>query len=178
MSTLQSHSTGLPPAQQAIREKCYHPSGTFVEFKEEELEQCIADRFEQMVRMHPNRLAVKTTTLELTYSALNQAANRVAHSTLGKLSIKNEPVALLLAGIPLITALFGVFKAGKIALILDPSFPAARLNYMLEDSGAKLLLTDSDYSSLASDLDLELFLDAPEPKSSSEPFDIDPPTPN
>ena len=61
MSTLYRRTVDILPAQQAIREKCYHPSGTFVEFKEEELEQSIADRFEQIVRMHPDRLVVKTT---------------------------------------------------------------------------------------------------------------------
>ena len=62
MSTLRSHSTGPPPEQQAIRAKCFHPTGTFIEFEKEEIEQSIPDRFEEQVSKYPNRLAVKTCT--------------------------------------------------------------------------------------------------------------------
>ena len=40
----------LPPEQQAILDKCFHPSGTFVEFKKEEIEQSIPERFERLFR--------------------------------------------------------------------------------------------------------------------------------
>jgi len=40
----------LPPEQQAIRVKCFHPSGTFVEFRKEEIEQSIPERFEHHFR--------------------------------------------------------------------------------------------------------------------------------
>ena len=43
----------LPPEQQAIREKCYHPSGTFVEFPIEDVETSIPERFEKIVRLYP-----------------------------------------------------------------------------------------------------------------------------
>jgi hypothetical protein len=57
----------LPPEQQAIRAKCFHPSGTFVEFKKEEIEQSIAARFEQVVSKYPDRIAIKTRTRALSY---------------------------------------------------------------------------------------------------------------
>lgn len=37
----------LSPEQEAIRAKCFHPTGASVEFKPEEIEQTITDRFEQ-----------------------------------------------------------------------------------------------------------------------------------
>ena len=37
MSTLLRNKPDLPPEQQAIRAKCFHPTGTFVEFNEEEI---------------------------------------------------------------------------------------------------------------------------------------------
>lgn len=56
-----SDSRLLPPEQEAIRAKCFHPTGAFVEFKREEVEQSIPDRFEQMVRLHPQSLALKSS---------------------------------------------------------------------------------------------------------------------
>ena len=58
----------VPPEQQAIRYKCFHSSGTFVEFPVEEINQSIPDRFEKIVAAYSSRLAVKTKQAELTYS--------------------------------------------------------------------------------------------------------------
>ena len=54
MSDHSRFATNLPPEQEAIRAKCFHPTGTFVEFKREEVEQSIMQRFEQMVSRYPN----------------------------------------------------------------------------------------------------------------------------
>ena len=69
---------GLPPEQQALRDRCFHPRGTFVEFEEEEIEQSISDRFEDQVRRHAARPAIETAGAAITYGELNQDANRVA----------------------------------------------------------------------------------------------------
>ncbi len=75
MSALSMQSLDIPEQQRAIRDKCFHPTGTFVEFRKEEIEQSIPDRFEQQVRRYPDRLAVKSRTQALTYDELNKAAN-------------------------------------------------------------------------------------------------------
>ena len=46
----------LPPEQEAIRAKCFHPSGTFVEFSKEDVETSIPALFEKIVRKHANLL--------------------------------------------------------------------------------------------------------------------------
>ena len=84
MRDLARLSTHLPPAQQAIRAKCFHPSGAFIAFPQEELEQSLADRFEKIVRLYPHRLAVKTRGHVMTYAALNHAVNRLAHAILAQ----------------------------------------------------------------------------------------------
>jgi non-ribosomal peptide synthetase component F len=81
-------STKLPPEQEAIRAKCFHPTGTFVEFKKEEVEQSIPDRFEQQVAKYPDRIAVKTKADALTDAELNQAVNRVAHAILDQSELR------------------------------------------------------------------------------------------
>jgi amino acid adenylation domain-containing protein len=119
------------------------PTNAFAEFKKEEIEQSIPARFEQQVRRDPDRLAVKARSHALTYDGLNRAANRVARALLAQRAGGEEPVALLLDhGAPMIVAILGVLKAGRIYMPLDPSYPPARINYMLEDSRANLIIAD------------------------------------
>jgi amino acid adenylation domain-containing protein len=56
---------------------------------------------------------------------------------------------LLEQGAPAVAAVLGALKAGKLFVPLDSLFPPARLAYMLEDSGARLLLTSGGNRSLA-----------------------------
>ena len=88
----------------------------------------------------------------LTYRELNHAANRVAHAILAQRGETQEPIALLMEhDVPLIAAIVGVLKAGKICVVLDPSFPKARNAFLIEDSQARLLITDSKTLSLGID---------------------------
>jgi amino acid adenylation domain-containing protein len=153
MSEIGRHVTKLPPEQEAIRAKCFHPSGSFIEFKNEEIEQSIPERFEKIVRTYPDRVAVKTENHTLTYDALNRVANRIARAILEHLGDGEEPVALLFEhGAFLIAAILAILKAGKIYMSLDPADPDARTASMLEDSQAKLLLTDTKHLSQARQL--------------------------
>ncbi|MGH7830377.1 MAG: AMP-binding protein, partial [Candidatus Binatia bacterium] len=132
----------LPPEQQAIRAKCFHPSGAFVEFTKEEIEQSIPARFEQQVGKYPERIAVQSKNHTLTYEALNRAANRAARAILAICGEEQQPVALLLANdAPMIVAMMGVLKARKFYVQIDPSHPPARIKDILEDSQAALVLT-------------------------------------
>jgi hypothetical protein len=60
MSNLDRITVRIPPEQEAIRAKCFHPSGSFTEFTKEEVEQSIASRFEKIARKHSDRVAVKS----------------------------------------------------------------------------------------------------------------------
>ena len=86
----------LPPEQQEIRDKCFHPSGTCVEFPKEEIEQSIPDRFEKIVSQYPNQSAINVGTQVVTYSELNAMANCVAHAIIAERDSDPEPVGLLL----------------------------------------------------------------------------------
>jgi non-ribosomal peptide synthetase component F len=144
MHTVTDQPAILPPDQQRIRAKCYHATGTFNPFPKEALEHSIPARFEEMVRLYPDRLAVKTRDKAITYTELNQQANRIAHAILTFCGQDEEPVALLLQdGIALVTALLGALKAGKLFVAFDPSFPATRLAVILHNTQARLLVTDS-----------------------------------
>jgi amino acid adenylation domain-containing protein len=122
----------------------------FVPFRKENIEQSIPARFEQQVQLHPNRLAVKTGRQALSYAELQQAADRVATAVLEAAGEDEAPVALLFEqGVQLIYAILAVLKAGKIYVPLDPLDSRQRLNFMLQDSGAALILSDGRNYELA-----------------------------
>ncbi len=133
----------LPEEQRRIRARCFHPSGTFVEFAKDEIEQSIAGRFEKIAQRYADARAIKSRTQTLTYDELNRAANRVAHALLERRGPANEPVALLLENdAPMTVAILGALKAGKIYVPLDSSYPHASLAYILEDTGAAVVVTN------------------------------------
>ena len=137
----------------AIQARCTHPTGNFVQFMEEYIEQSILARFEQQVARYPDRLAIKTENQQITYDELNKAANRLARAILAQRGEGEEAVALMLEhGAPILTGILGVLKAGKIYTPLDPSFPRSRLKYMLENSEAGCIVTDNQNHVLASEL--------------------------
>ena len=140
----------LPPDQQRIREKCFHPTGAFIPFQKEAIQQPIPARFEQMVRQYPHRLAVKTNYQAVTYDELNRQANRIAHAILAQCGEGQETIGLLLNhGIAMVAAVLGVLKTGEIYVPLDPTYPLARLTTILEDVQPSLIITDQAYCSLA-----------------------------
>ena len=140
MSDFSQRVANLPPEQQSRRAKCFHPSGAFEEFKEENIEQSIPERFEQIVDKYPSRIAVKTKDHQITYDVLNRAANRLARAILAARGKSHEPVVLFLEhGLLPILANLAVLKAGKMSLQLDLPAPGAGIAHILETSGPRLL---------------------------------------
>jgi amino acid adenylation domain-containing protein len=134
----------LTPEQDAIRAKCFHRSGTFIEFPVEDVVTSIPARFEKIVSAYPDHLAVKTPVDELTYDELNGAANHVAHTVVDQAGSESQPVALLFEqGIQIIVAMLGVLKAGHFFVLLDPSLPKEKMAAVLAKSQARLVLSDA-----------------------------------
>lgn len=112
--------------------------------------QSIASCFEDQVLAHGQRLAIRTDSAELTYAELNQLANHQARALRTLNVAPQEPVALLLEqGPAFIAGMLGVLKAGGCFVPLDPANPAGRNLQMLQDSGARVLLTSTECRSLA-----------------------------
>ncbi|MCA9918630.1 MAG: amino acid adenylation domain-containing protein, partial [Anaerolineales bacterium] len=134
----------LRQRQSIIADRCYHPQNGFVPFARNEIEQSVNGRFEKQVARDPNHLAVVTEGQQYTYDQLNRAANRLARLILAKCGADSAPVALLLEhGMPTVMAIFGALKAGKIYVALDPAFPEARTRYIVADSQAQLIVTNT-----------------------------------
>ncbi|HEY7220753.1 MAG TPA: non-ribosomal peptide synthetase [Candidatus Binatia bacterium] len=136
-----------------VRAKCFHPSGTFVEFTRDEIEQSIPQRFEKIARQFPDRIAVESTGHRLTYRDLNRGANKIAHAVLSALGHENHSIAVLMDhDAPVVSAIMGALKAGKFYVPLDPSLPLARSKFILDDAQAEVIITDTKHLSLARSL--------------------------
>ncbi|MBN4002013.1 non-ribosomal peptide synthetase [Nostoc sp. LPT] len=151
------------PLQQLIQRHHVHPNNPFVKFDKKDVELSVPERFQKQVHLHPEQIAVKTREYVFTYNALNQFANRIARAILIKRvqlrcaegDRQAEPIAILFeSGASIIAAILGVLKVGKFYVPLDTSLPQARINYILKDSQAGLLLTDSKNISFAKKLQI------------------------
>ena len=120
------------------------PTSVFIPFGLDEVEQSIPKRFEKIVRLYPDRPAIKFGDRTLTYDELNRYANRIARAILAKRGEDSEPVGLLLEqSIDVIAAVLGVLKAGKFYVVLDAATPRERIAWMAENSAAPLIVTNS-----------------------------------
>lgn len=122
-------------------------------FEKAEIEGSLVSRFERQVEQHGDRMAIKSGDCAVTYGELNRASNRIAQMLLARSGEKQEAIALLLEpGINAVTAIFGVLKAGKFYVPLDPNFPHARLAAIVQDAEPSLLLTDNVHFAAATSL--------------------------
>ena len=112
--------------------------------------ESIPTGFARAAAQFAGRIAVSAPGGQWTYAELDRRSRFFAAEILERLGENSEPVALLMEhAAPLIAAIFGVLKANKIYLALDPNHPAEQLAAMLASSGANLLLADKSNLPLA-----------------------------
>jgi amino acid adenylation domain-containing protein/non-ribosomal peptide synthase protein (TIGR01720 family) len=107
-------------------------------------EACLHRLFERRAEQSPQAVALSCDGLRISYADLNRRANQLAHY-LQALGVGPEtPVALYLERSPeMIVAVLAVLKAGGAYVPLDPAWPRQRLAFIVEDTRAALLLTES-----------------------------------
>jgi amino acid adenylation domain-containing protein len=142
--------------QNTIPRISIQPTSGFIPFEDQDIEQSIPQRFEQQVRAYGDRLAIKSDHETFTFTSLNQTANRIARMILSRRGDSAQPIALLFDhGAAVLVSILAILKAGKFYVVLDASYPPDRLKYMLEDSGAKLVVADANNVSFAGRLSNE-----------------------
>jgi len=106
--------------------------------------QSIPSLFELQATKTPENIALIFDDQCITYQILNEKANQLAHY-LQSLGVQKEAlVAISMKRSPeMIISLLAILKAGAAYIPLDPDYPADRIEYMLEDSDAKHLITHS-----------------------------------
>jgi len=107
-------------------------------------DQCIHQLFETQVKKTPDALALTYQDQRLTYLELNERANQLAHYLIGHNVGPGVIVGLCVErSVEMLVGLLAVLKAGGAYLPLDPSYPKERLAFMLADTRAPILLTQS-----------------------------------
>jgi amino acid adenylation domain-containing protein len=132
--------------------------------------QCIPQLFEAQVELTPDVTAAIFETEQLTYAELNRRANQLAHH-LRKRGVGPETLVgiCLKRSLEMIVGLLGILKAGGAYVPLDPAYPTERLHFMLQDSGARLLLTEEPIRERIADRQVEVIcIDTDWPKISNE----------
>jgi amino acid adenylation domain-containing protein len=115
----------------------------------------IAGRFDEVVAVNRDALAVSAANASLSYGALNDAANRVARAILAAVPATRVVAVLVGHDASVVVAMLGVLKAGKMFVALDGTQPAARMVQILEDSEARLLVTDERHLPFARSLQVK-----------------------
>ncbi|MDC8016187.1 non-ribosomal peptide synthetase [Tahibacter soli] len=127
--------------------------------------QLIHRLFEAQAAARPDAIALVHGDAALSYDALNRRANRVAHRLLAQGLQPDDRVAICVErGLDMVVGLLGILKAGGAYVPLDPTYPAERLNYMLDDSAPVAIVTQRDLQErLGNTVRPTLVLDAVDP---------------
>ncbi|MFK8103602.1 MAG: amino acid adenylation domain-containing protein, partial [Saprospiraceae bacterium] len=111
----------------------------------------LVELFEQAAKAHPQRTALSLGTASLSYESLEARANQLAHYLLSIGTKKEMLVCLALdRSFEMIIAMLATMKAGAAYVPIEPDLPAARIQYLLEDTESKLVLTTKKYQTVFS----------------------------
>ncbi|WDE11827.1 non-ribosomal peptide synthetase [Thalassomonas haliotis] len=104
--------------------------------------------FTWQAKQTPDHIAVVCGDQKISYRALNESANQLAHCLIGKHGIKPDTLVGLCTerSVEMIIGILAILKAGGAYVPMDPNYPQERLSYMLEDAGLELVLTQSQLS--------------------------------
>ncbi|QMW34815.1 hypothetical protein F9C07_2280446 [Aspergillus flavus] len=119
----------------------------------ETIQSCVHYQFEEQVRRQPDAPAISSYDVELTYSQLNLLAEKLAHELISR-GVKQEMI------IPLcfnkcswtIIAMLAVMKAGGVCCMFNPEHPRDRIQLLLDDLDASLVVCDQASSAMLSSL--------------------------
>ena len=120
--------------------------------------QTVVSLFKQQVSLHPDKIAVVYKDRKFTYGEIDELTDRLASYLIGCGLGREDVVSILIPRCEwMAMASLGVLKAGCIYQPLDPSYPSERLNFMMKDASAKLLIADKDLRSLVDEYEGDVF---------------------
>ncbi|MBU2699290.1 amino acid adenylation domain-containing protein [Sporomusaceae bacterium BoRhaA] len=111
-------------------------------------DKTIQELFEEQVEKVPENIVVAFEEQQLTYRELNEKANQLARILREKEVKADDIIGIMVERSPeMIIGIMGILKAGGAYLPIDPEYPLERITYMLNDSGAGILLTQKSLTS-------------------------------
>jgi amino acid adenylation domain-containing protein len=112
-------------------------------------DRCVHKLFEAQVERTPESVALFFEEESLTYRELNARANRLAHHLKARGVGPEVRVALFAErSVEMVVALLAILKAGGVYVPVDPSYPAERISYMLDDADAAAVLAQRHLAGL------------------------------
>ena len=107
--------------------------------------ETIVSLFRRQAQQTPDNIALVYQDLRFTYAQVDDITERIAAVVAAKGLGAEDVVSILIPrGKWMLLASLGVLKAGCAYQPLDSTYPAERLNFMMQDAGAKLLITDEE----------------------------------
>ncbi|MES2316842.1 MAG: amino acid adenylation domain-containing protein [Pseudomonadota bacterium] len=105
-------------------------------------DQCLHEMFEAQAAARGEHLALSFNGESLSYAQLNSRANRMARRLLAEGVTPETVVGVCVErSLEMVVGILAILKAGGAYLPLDPLYPQARLDHIINDSGVKLVLT-------------------------------------
>nr|WP_284690911.1 AMP-binding protein [Bacillus subtilis] len=105
----------------------------------------IVSLFQQQVQLHPARTAVVFGTTSYTYEEVDYLSDRIACRLSQSQITRETPVGLrMYRSAELVIAILGILKAGYAYLPIDVHLPIERIRYMLKNSGATAIVSDTE----------------------------------
>lgn len=142
----------LPPAQQTLRDQTNTTAAPISK-------AVLQDLFLTQVRQHPDAIAVIAPQGQITYQELGDRANRLGHRLRQLGAQPNQLVGIVMEkGWEQIVAVMGVLMAGAAYVPIDPGLPPERLQYLFENSNARIILTQSGLQEKLPDLESRQYL--------------------
>jgi amino acid adenylation domain-containing protein len=102
--------------------------------------------FEEQVQKTPDNIAIISADRKLTYREINQQANQLAHYFL-KQKIKREEIIPIILdnSSELVVGMLAVLKAGGAFVLIDKNTPTIRIDKIIKDTKAKMILSESNF---------------------------------
>ena len=104
----------------------------------------VLEAFHEQVKAHPENIAIVYENVRLTYAEVNQLSDNLAAYIESQVPHKSVVGIMLGRNEYMMLAPLGVLKAGCAYLPLDPSYPPERLDFMMKDADAKMLVADEE----------------------------------
>jgi len=149
----------LPPAERVQLLERFNATGT--EWGDE---RTVVQHFEAQASRHPDRIALSLPAIgredmaedqAWTYGTLNARTNQLARLLVRDHAVGPNVIVGVLAerSFEMVLGLYAIEKAGGAYVPLDPAYPADLLHFMMEDSGARVILTQDKFAQLTADYD-------------------------
>ena len=109
------------------------------------VDKCIHELFELQVEKNPDATALVYENEQLSYDELNRRSNQLAHYLISQGVGPDVRVGICVErSIEMLVGILGILKSGGAYVPIDPNYPIERIAFQLEDSGAEIVLSQSN----------------------------------